>query len=84
MKRVELILDLLRTGAVLSCTEIQEDVDLQETNRSTRLEGLRVGHGRQHKHLKKKNTSRMIQQREIFKKKEGSKIIILSHTPQQK
>lgn len=29
MERVELILDLLWTGAVLTCTEIQQDVDLE-------------------------------------------------------
>lgn len=27
---VEFLLDLLRTGTVLSCTEIQQDVDLQQ------------------------------------------------------
>lgn len=27
---IEFLLDLLRTGTVLSCTEIQQDVDLQK------------------------------------------------------
>lgn len=70
MERVEFILDLLRTGAVLSCTEIQQDVDLQETNRTTRLEELRVGQGIQDKHPKRKtNKSRMMQQREMEKER---------------
>lgn len=34
MEANEFILDLLRTGAVLPCTEIQQDVDLQETGQT--------------------------------------------------
>lgn len=28
---IEFLLDLLRTGTVVSCTEIQQDVDLEQT-----------------------------------------------------
>lgn len=33
MEGVELLLDLLGTGAVLACAEIQQDVDLQERDK---------------------------------------------------
>lgn len=33
MEGVEFVLDLLGTGAVLPCTEIQQDVDLQEKDK---------------------------------------------------
>lgn len=42
---VEFILDLLRTGAVLSCAEVQQDVDLDETNMTIRLNVQRIGKG---------------------------------------
>lgn len=30
VKGIKFLLDLLRTGTVISCTEIQQDVDLQQ------------------------------------------------------
>lgn len=45
MEGVEFILDVLGTGAVLPCTEIQQDVDLQETNTTIMLEEQRVQKG---------------------------------------
>ena len=40
---VEFVLDVLGTGAVLPCTEIQQDVDLQETDKPGKKQ--RVGSG---------------------------------------
>lgn len=50
MEDVELFLDLLRTGAVLPCTEIQQDIDLQETDKHINKVERRVL-GMEYKHI---------------------------------
>lgn len=50
MEGRELLLDLLRTGAVLPFTEIQQDVDLREKDTHNNKVGSRE-RGRQFKHV---------------------------------
>ena len=50
MEDVEFFLDLLRTGAVLPCTEIQQDIDLQETDKHINKVERRVL-GMEYKHI---------------------------------
>lgn len=59
MEASQFFLDLLGTGAVLPCSEIQQDVDLQETDTNTTIrgEGQREQSGIQNVSYKEENKS---------------------------
>lgn len=67
MERVEFILDLHGTGAVLTCTEIQQDVYLQKTKECLHYKIIRQ------KALENSNTENNF--RKEVRSKEGRRVV---------